>query len=266
MAIAIILLAVLGLIFGSFVNALVWRLHKKKDWVKARSQCTHCGHTLTAADLIPVISWLILHGRCRYCRKPISAQYPIVELAMALVFILSYAFWPEDLTGGQRVLFISWLAAAVGLMALLVYDVKHYLLPSKIIYPTLAIAAVGRAVYIAGWAADKPRELVLWGLSIAIASGIFLVLFLVSKGEWIGYGDVRLGLVTGTLLGAPDKSFLMIFMASVLGIIFVAPSIISKKKALTSKLPYGPFLITATAITILFGPAIIEGYKRTFLP
>src|SRR5438105_4077844 len=106
MVVKLVILAGLGLAFGSFINALVWRIHEKKDWVRQRSQCPHCGHKLAAKDLVPVISWLALRGRCRYCGKPISLQYPLVELAMAAVFISSYYFWPGGVAGvGEWLLF-----------------------------------------------------------------------------------------------------------------------------------------------------------------
>src|SRR5579884_1106389 len=119
-----------GLCLGSFVNALVWRVHEEKDWVKDRSQCPNCGHRLVAADLVPVLSWIALRGRCRYCKKPISAQYPLVELVGGLIFALSYVYWPGGLhTAGAYVLFISWLVTSVGLLALTVYDARWMLLP-----------------------------------------------------------------------------------------------------------------------------------------
>jgi len=255
-------LAILGLCFGSFVNALVWRIHKKKDWVRERSQCTHCGHKLKTLDLIPVLSWLFLGGKCRYCRKVISVQYPVVELTGAFVFTFSYTYWPASFgSSGQMALFIAWLAASIGLLALLVYDFKWMLLPSKLIYPTLAVAAAGNLVYLI-IAPERLHFLTSWVLSILVASGIFWLLFTVSKGKWIGYGDVRLGLVTGTLLHSPAKSFLMLFLASVLGTLFVIPSLVSKKRGINAKLPYGPFLIIATFICVLFGSSIIDWYQR----
>jgi prepilin signal peptidase PulO-like enzyme (type II secretory pathway) len=276
MVVTYILLAWLGLAFGSFVNALVWRLHeqsirkksKKKDLsiVNGRSVCPHCRHQLAWYDLLPVISWLWLRGKCRYCKKPISAQYPAVELALALVFMLSYAYWPTDVTGWQWILFLSWLLAAVGLMALLVYDMRWMLLPNKIIYPTLLVAAGGRLIYILGAETHKLHALAFWGLAVVVSSGIFWVLFTISKGKWIGYGDVRLGLITGTLLATPKKSFLMIFMASLIGVVFIAPALATGKKTLAARMPFGPFLILATAICVLFGQSIVDWYSRVFLP
>ncbi len=261
MIIIALFLGWLGVCFGSFVNALTWRLHTKKDWIKARSQCPYCGHTLAAKDLVPVLSWLMLRGRCRYCKHSISLQYPLVELAGGLVFAISYLFWPANLASGQTVLLVTWLAASVGLLALLVYDFRWMLLPSKIIYPTFALAATGRLVYLIGFEQNKPHALLWWLLSLAVASGLFWLLFMVSSGRWIGYGDVRLGLITGTILANPAKSFLMIFSASILGIIFVLPALASGRKNLAAKIPYGPFLIVACGITLLFGSSFLDWYS-----
>lgn len=259
-------LLILGLCLGSFVNALVWRLKNKKDWVKSRSQCPNCKHQLSVSDLIPVFSWLALRGRCRYCHKLISAQYPIVELATALVFAASYIYWPHTLAGGQIILFITWLICAVGLMALLVYDLKWMLLPNTIIYPTLLVAIAGNLVFLIGYEPHKLHALVMWALSVLAASGIFWALFMVSKGKWIGYGDVRLGWITGTLLQTPTKSLLMIFLASILGTLTIMPLIASGKHKLSAKIPYGPFLIAATFICVLFGGSFIDWYSQLFLP
>lgn len=261
-------LIILGLCLGSFVNALVWRTRQNERYKKSisilndRSMCPHCRHALGVADLVPLLSWVFLRGRCRYCKKPISLQYPLVELAMTLVFVLSYAFWPYPITGGQLALFIAWLAASVGLMALLVYDLKWMLLPNKILYPSLLAAAAGHLVYLAGFAPDKLHFLLNWLLSVLVAAGVFWVLYSVSGGRWIGFGDVRLGLITGTLLQTPARSILMIFLASLAGAAVSIPLIAAGKSKLSAKIPYGPFLIGATFICLLFGQEILDWYKR----
>lgn len=258
-----IALSILGLCLGSFVNALVWRLHKDKDWIKSRSQCVHCGHGLAARDLIPVISWLMLKGRCRYCKKPISRRYPAVELAMAAVFVLSYIYWPSGFSEpGQAILFVSWLASSVGLLALAVYDWHWLLLPNKLIYSTAAVAVLGRLIYILAYTTDKASALLNWAGALAVASGLFALIYMYSRGRLIGFGDVRLGLITGTLLATPINSLLMIFLASLLGTAFALPGLINKKRGLNTKLPYGPFLIVATFIVVLFGPDITSWYER----
>lgn len=287
MLVILLSMALLGLCLGSFVNALVWRVHeqakskkqpirqaqgkqakssKQFSVVSGRSQCVHCSHVLPAKDLVPVLSWLALRGRCRYCNKPISPQYPLVELTMALVFTTSYIFWPTDLAQtGNLISFVTWLAASVGLLALLVYDLRWTLLPSKILYPTLLIAVTGQFIYLVGYAPNKSNFVLQWLLSLAVASGFFWLIFTISDGRWIGYGDVRLGLATGTLLAIPAKSFLMIFLASVIGILFVLPSLAKHKRDLSAKLPYAPFLIFATYFCLLFGSGMIDWYKDLIL-
>lgn len=266
-------LFLLGLCAGSFVNALVWRLHeqgkgrktknkKHLSILSGRSVCPHCRHQLAPGDLIPLFSYLRLRGRCRYCKKPISRQYPVVELSSGLVFAASYLFWPTSLGEGENlILFISWSAASVGLLALAVYDFRWMLLPSRIIYPTLIVAAAGRLVYIAGLEdLDKMQVVLDWGLAVVVTAGIFWLIHLISKGRWIGYGDVRLGLITGTILGTPSKGFLMIFTASVLGTLYVLPAILRGKTSIEARIPFGPFLIAATFLVLLFGEPVIDWY------
>jgi len=279
MVLVLIFLTWLGLASGSFANALVWRLReqasssgtnprfsaKELSIIKGRSMCPHCGHQLSAGDLVPVLSWLFLSGRCRYCNSSISAQYPIVELSGALVFTLSYVFWPGGVHGGSDwLLLITWLLSAVGLLALLIYDARWTILPNKIIYPTLFIALAGRLLNIVLFSDNKAHHLWLLASSLLVASGVFWLLFMFSKGRWIGYGDVRLGLVIGALLASPTKSFLMIFMASVLGLLFTSPALVRKQKNLASQMPFGPFLISACWLTLLFGDRLINWYTQLF--
>ena len=268
----VVILLVLGLGFGSFVNALVWRLRQQEtktsnpSIVNGRSMCPSCRHQLAARDLVPIFSWLSLSGRCRYCHQPISAQYPLVEAIAAVVFVSSYIFWPVALHGaGQIDLFVTWLAASIGLLALAIYDSRWMILPSKIIYPAAAVAIAGRLAYVIGFESAKIHAAITWILGIAVASGLFWVLFTVSSGKWIGYGDVRLGLVTGTLLASPAKSFLMIFVASLAGSVFILPQLLAGRRKADSKLSYGPFLIAATFIVLLFGDSIINYYKDLVL-
>lgn len=261
----IIVLAVLGLIFGSFVNALVWRVKNDRNFISERSECTHCGQELAIKDLIPVISYLSLKGRCRYCGKEIEDK-PWVEIVTALVFAISYLFWPADLSqNGPLLLFIAWLLSAVGLIALAVYDLRWMLLPNKILYPTLLIAGTGYFLYWLFFANDKEFFLINWALSVLVASGVFLALYIVSAGKWIGFGDVRLGLVTGTLLHKPGLAVLMIFVSAVLGSLAFLPTLITKQKTMRAKIPYGPFLIAATGISMLFGQTILEWYTNNLV-
>jgi len=275
----IALLVALGLCFGSFVNALVWRLNEqgkkmtKKNKGKAadlsiihgRSMCPNCRHTLAARDLVPLLSWLSLRGRCRYCQKPVSFQYPLVELCLALLFVSSYIWWPVSLSGAQISIFVLWLVLLIGLLALFVYDLRWMLLPSRIIYPLAVIAIVQAIISVA----SAHRPAVALGnemLSVIVGGGIFYVLYQVSAGKWIGGGDVRLGWLLGLIAGTPARSFFLILVAAVLGTIFSLPQLALHKLKRNSTIPFGPFLIIAIIVVQLFGHAILAWYRRKFLP
>lgn len=130
-----------GLLGGSFLNALIWRVHEGRSIVKGRSMCPHCHHQLAAADLVPVASWLMLRGKCRYCSKPISLQYPAVELLTGFLFGLSYyGLHPVGLAGWVN--FVVWLYFLGSLIFLAVYDLKWLILPNKILLPAVGVALV----------------------------------------------------------------------------------------------------------------------------
>jgi prepilin signal peptidase PulO-like enzyme (type II secretory pathway) len=252
-----LLLIGMGLILGSFVNALVWRLHEKKDWVTGRSECPHCHHVLGPLDLIPVISWLFLRGKCRYCQKKIDDN-PLVELALPTLFVASYYFWPVDLTESSLVAFIFWLLFLVGFVALAVYDLRWYLLPDKIVFPLIALAVVQVLVISV---VDSNWRIILGAAGGALViSGIFYLIFQVSNGQWIGGGDVKLGIVLGLLSGGVIEGFLLLFTASVLGMLISLPLMMQGKANRKTQLPFGPLLIAGLIIVKLFGPAILGWY------
>ena len=260
------------------MNALVWRLYqqslpKKKRRAtdqelsisRGRSMCPRCKHTLAWYDLVPVLSWTLLGGKCRYCRKSIGWQYPAVELATAGLFVFSYLSWPLELTMlSIQMLFTVWLAAIVGFVALTVYDLRWMLLPNKIVFPLtgLGVLAVVTRLIDSG----NIQQTILMSLgSLAVAGGIFYVIFQISDGSWIGGGDVKLGFAIGLLLGSPILAFLMLFVASLLGILAALPAIALKKSNLSSRMPFGPFLIASTVVVMLFGQRIIDWYTASFL-
>lgn len=255
-------LAVLGAVVGSFAGVLAWRLKHKQNWIRGRSQCESCHQSLGPVELIPIAGWLLLRGRCRYCKKAISYHYLLLELAAAAVFVWSYVAWPEELHGAGLLNLVAWLTAAAGLLALALYDLRWQILPNKIIYPTLLVAASGRAAAIIAYAPDKATTLLSWLAAVAVASGFFWLLWQLSKGKWIGYGDVRLGLITGSLLAKPELAMVMILLASLLGTLVNLPLIAAGRRKLASRVPFGPFLIAATFLTLLYGESIINWYKE----
>jgi prepilin signal peptidase PulO-like enzyme (type II secretory pathway) len=257
-------LGIVGLAFGSFVNALVWRIRHKRDFVSERSECTHCHHVLAWNDLIPVVSWAMLRGKCRYCHKKIDDS-PIVESITAMLFILSYVAWPFGFTDAGVVLFIAWLTALVILVALAVYDIRWYLLPDKLVFPLVGIGvviAVTRFYFVEGLSIGAAA--LEMGLGVLMISGLYFVLHQLSSGKWVGFGDVKLAIFIGLVLGW-QSALLALFLANLVGLIVVLPLLVIKKIHAKSKIPFGPFLIVASIIAFLWGEKIISWYLGTIL-
>jgi prepilin signal peptidase PulO-like enzyme (type II secretory pathway) len=259
----LLVLLLLGLIFGSFVNAFVWRLHNKKNFITGRSECVNCHHQLAGKDLVPVFSWLLLKGRCRYCQKQISWQYPVVELITGLLFMASYQWWPWCLESGLGKFILGfWLIILVFLVALVVYDLRWMLLPDKIVFPLIWLAVIYRVLLAVEQNSPAILQDGVWGLVLAF--GFFGSLFYVSKGKWIGGGDVKFSIFLGLLLGL-SKSLLAIMLAFNLGALVVLPLLMARLITKKQPIPFGPFLIAGTIISQLFGNQIIDWYTSTVL-
>lgn len=274
----IAMLAVIGLIFGSFVNALVWRLHergKQTTWAKktgvrplsqeelsilrGRSMCPNCHHILAARDLVPVLSWLFLKGRCRYCRKPIAWQYPLVELVTAVIFVALYVAH-RSLGVYSWIILALWLAAAVIMVALAVYDIRWRLLPNRLVYSLVGVACL---IVVVQWLESRTLS-TLWlpVFAAALLYGLFRGLYEVSKGAWLGYGDVRLAMALGLLAATPLRAFMLLFFASLVGTVAALPGLFRKQLKLTAQIPFGPYLILGLLIVQLWGTALLSIYRR----
>lgn len=255
----ILFLSLIGLSMGSFVNALVWRLRKKRDFVRERSECTHCHHVLGWKDLIPVVSWVLLKGRCRYCHKKIEDS-PLTEIATAGLFVVSYMVWPYGFEPFGLALFVLWLVSSVFLVALAVYDLRWMLLPDKLTLPLIGLGLIGGGVRFFGVANLSPVAAageVLMGIG-AIA-GVYALLYLISKGAWIGFGDVKLSIFIGALLGW-QQALLALFLANVFAMLVVLPALSRKKISARSHVPFGPFLIAGCITAFLFGQPLLSWY------
>jgi len=249
-----ILILIAGLVFGSFVNAFVWRLKKKKNWVSERSICTHCKHKLAPKDLVPVISWLMLRGRCRYCAKPINDS-PLTEVLVALVFVVSYAFWPYVFDGEGWTRLIIWLIAVVLLAAMFLYDLKWMVLPDKLTYSLLGLAVIQTLAVF--FIRDFNYETLRLGLLSMVVGGVlFHLLYLGSKGKYIGGGDVKLGYAYGLLLLDPILPWLVLTVASVAGSFIAAYLLLTKRAKMGTKLPFGPMLIGGVVVVMIWGPRL----------
>lgn len=290
-----IIIFISGLVVGSFLNVVILRLGTKKSALKGRSFCLHCKHTLAWYDLIPVLSFALLKGQCRYCSKKISWQYPLVELWTGLVFVLVAVFVSPvnrghaefisafsinavdsgPAAGMTTMLSINFiLLAIIGsfLIIIFVYDLKHYLIPDKIIFPAIVIAFLYRislqsTAYSLQPSADA-KLLTLttfYPLFAAIgAATFFLLLVLITRGKGMGVGDIKLAFLMGLLLSWPQIATAL-FIAFLSGGLVGLVLILTRKKKLKSMVPFGPFLVSGTFIALFWGEKIISWYWKILL-
>lgn len=223
----IISILLFGFVIGSFLNVLICRVPAGQGVVFGRSHCPHCHATLALYDLIPLASFAILRGHCRSCRKAISFQYPLVELASGILFIF---LWTQPL----------FLIAAELLLAIAIIDYRHFIIPDSLLI-VLAIAA-------------------LWEHHVFSALGafaFFATLWLVSRGRWIGFGDAKLAGVLGLLFGFPAVG-LIVYIAVLLGGLFGVTMIVLKKATMKTALPFGTLLSLCAGIYIFFNEPLIQ--------
>jgi prepilin signal peptidase PulO-like enzyme (type II secretory pathway) len=263
---------IFGSIIGSFLNSIIYRLEKP---IKTkRSFCPYCYHKLSWKDLIPLLSFLFLKGKCRYCKKPISLQYPLVELFTACLFLLATNYQLQ--TTKDQLSFVallySWFVISF-LVIIFVYDLKHFLIPNKIIYSLIGIVFVYRLLELFGLEILDlfhglnfeflSSDIINSFLSAIFTTTFFLSIFLVSRGQWLGFGDVKLGFLIGLFLGFP-KILVALFLAFFIGAIIGIGLVLLKKKNLKSQIPLAPFLITGTFLAWFFGKELIDFYLRIF--
>lgn len=284
-----ILLAFLGLCFGSFMGAQVWRLrarqleeekrageaYDKKEYKRLkplidhtvtddRSRCLACGHQLSGRDLIPLVSWVSTRGRCRYCKHPIGSFEPLIELGMMAFFLISYAIWPQPLEGASldMIAFILWLGFGTMLIGLFAYDLKWFLLPDQLVFPSMVLAAVLAEIHVVQ-AEDTATAILSLNIGVAILSGLYLLIYSVGNyvgRQWIGFGDVKLGLVLALALADWKLALLTLFLANLIGCFIVLPLIAKGKLARANRIPFGPLLIAGFFLTVVFGQSIVDWY------
>lgn len=240
-----LLFFILGLIFGSFLNSLVYRLYFNLSlW--GRSFCPECKRILKYADLIPFLSFIFLGAKCRNCKKKISWQYPLVELLTGILFAIVYLGHASI----YLVLFRNLFFVLV-LIFIFVFDLKYYLILDKIIWPALIVGLIINIFIGLNW--------IDLALGICLGTGFFLLQHLLSQGQWIGNGDVKLGALLGAMFGWQLTLLTIIlayFIGGLVGIILLA----SGKKKFGDVLPMGAFLAAAAIVVLLYGDMILKWY------
>ena len=241
---------VLGTVFGSFLNCAAWRIAHHMSFVKGRSICPKCKHVLSAVDLIPIVSFFMTRGRCRYCGDKISARYPLTELILGTLTVLTF------IHGGLTPLFIRDFAFICCLFCLSLVDLEIYEIPNG----TLLISLVAWVLYLPFSGYDL-RQVLLHLLAGAVYLVGFLLLSLlmdrILKRDSLGGGDIKLMGVAGLYFGLVGTLFMMI-MACFTGL--VVACIHNREKGKSLPIPFGPFLSVACVCMLLAGEPLVNWY------
>lgn len=287
-----IALAVFGSALGSYAAATVWRLRAEQlradrdagesvaaqdaaqvrrltDTIKKRydrSLCLHCGRQLSWYDMIPVVSWLAVRGRCRTCKQPIGTMEVVAELLLATAFAASYWLWPLEFNSIGVVLFILWLVTLVLLAIHWMYDAKWFLLLDRVTLMLTVVAVLYVGLSLADLSnSELPGAFMALVYTVLVLPGFYGLLFVVSRGAWVGLGDVKLLVPFALMLPAWEHGVLLIFLANLIGCVVLLPLILKKKLSRTARVPFGPFLIVAFVITFLSGQRILDAYFSVML-
>lgn len=237
---------VVGLALGSFLNVVIYRFPEMKGILSGRSICPKCKRPIAFYDLVPILSYLLLFGHCRHCKKPISFQYPLVELSSGLLLVFSY--WLV----GFSWLFLVYIAISLFIVLIFTYDLKYLEIPEVFSWLFLFLAIIAGL-----WSPDLGiSNFLLGGL---IGGGVLGILVGISNERWMGSGDIKIGLGFGFLLGYP-RALLFLFLSFIIGATVGVLLLLLKKGKLKSEVPFAPFLIAAAIISLIYGHKLIDLY------
>ncbi len=240
-----VLVFIIGACIGSFLNVCIYRLPRGQSVVSNPSHCPGCGRRLGVPDLVPLLSYVLLKGRCRYCGERISARYPLVELLTALLFVGAYHFW-----GWQWQTVAMWLFCAVLVTAAFI-DYQHKIIPDELI---LAGCVLGLPlVFLSG-----PGKLVDGLVGFFVAGLLFLFIAVVSNGG-MGGGDIKLSALMGLYLGFPNI-IVALFSSFLLGGLSGIALLALRGKSRKDAVPFGPFLAFGGVMAAFYSGPIIRWY------
>ncbi len=252
---------------GSFLSVVNYRIrHNKPGILFGRSECRHCRKKLKASQLIPLISYIVAKGKCKHCGKPISPSYPMLELISGLLLLFLYITHPfigvtfSGITFFDGFILLNYFYTAfvvLCLIGILFYDIEYLEIPELYTFPAIAIIFL--------WGIFSPTiEL----YDMAIGGGLAALFFggqvILSKEQWLGSGDTQVGILMGLFLGW--KLFLVALMSTYfLGLLITLVLMALKKVNTKSKIPFAPFLVMGTLISLFYGNYLIELYTKTLL-
>jgi leader peptidase (prepilin peptidase) / N-methyltransferase len=251
--VVVVFSAVIGLAIGSFLNVVIWRVPRKESVVRPPSHCPQCETPIRPADNVPVLSWLLLRGKCRHCGLPIPVRYPLVEASCGVLFAAVAARF------GASWELPAYLVLTAALLAISLIDLEHFIVPDRITAPltvsALALLGVAAVAEADGWRFGR-------ALLGGVAFFAFLLLLNLLYPKGMGMGDVKLAFSLGLFLGwlGWGQVFLGGFLAFLLGAVVGVGLIATGIKGRKDVVPFGPFLALGTMLTILVGAPILRWY------
>ncbi len=276
----------IGICIGSFLNVLIDRLPNNENPLTGRSYCDKCKRTLKWDDLIPVISFILLKGKCRNCHSPISFYYPLVEVITGIMFVGVFLFVyglqttvygsQFSILNSQFSIFLYYFFIVCSLLVVFFADIKYGIIPDAVVYPAVAVTLIYHLTFaIYHFSIINHPFLTLSSLAVSLPnlpngsifnsllSGIgafifFLLLFLITRGKGMGFGDVKLAFLMGLFLGFPgiiSALYVAFLTGAVIGLILI---VWRKKKLSGGTIPFGPFLVFGALISLFFGEKIIQ--------
>ena len=256
--------SILGLLVGSFLNVVIARLPLNESIVSPRSRCPKCLQQILARDNMPVLSWILLRGKCRHCAHPISSRYPTIELLVGLLFLL--LFWEDipsaqQLNWGTGMEFIIHASFISILVALSFIDIRYYIIPDQLsIYPIPIFIAWTYSLEYMGISVQVSAKEAVLGAFFG-GGGLLLLTWiwkLLRKKEGMGMGDIKLLALIGVICGPWPALPIILFLSSMSAICVIVPMSIAKKRSLRNALPFGPFLSFASIIWLLHGTELVS--------
>ena len=253
---------IFGALIGSFLNVVVYRLPRRKSIAFPPSACSSCNVLISRYDNIPILSWLLLRGRCRSCKASISPRYIYVEVSTAALFaLITWKFPPKSLVTGIDLVALLYLASIS--IALALIDLETHTLPNRIVLPSYLVGAVLMGASAIARGDFYPFERGLLGAAVMWSSYFLMAM---AYGGGMGFGDVKTAGALGLFLGYLGWKVLIVgaFSAFILGGVFALALIATKKVKLRSGIPFGPWMLIGAWIGIFLGGVIAEGYSNLF--
>lgn len=245
-----------GLLLGSFANVVIYRLPQEKSVVRPRSACTQCGAAIGWRDNVPVFSWVLLRGKCRSCKAPISARYPLVEILMAALFFL------QAQRHGASWTLLEMLFLTFGLVVISFIDLDHMIIPDQFSLSGVVLGLVGALINPDRAFADAAIGLLAGGGFLLAVAAIYAK---VRGEEGLGGGDIKLLAWTGAVLGWKSVPF-TILGGSIVGSVFGIAMSLRSGSGMKTQLPFGPYLAGAALLFSLSGNEMIDAYLSLFFP